>query len=55
MFYILKGSVRVFAGTQSVLLRAGDTAIITMDSEHRFVNEGGGAARLILLVSSPVA
>ncbi|QNN58421.1 helix-turn-helix transcriptional regulator [Diaphorobacter ruginosibacter] len=55
MFYILKGSVRVFAGTESVLLRTGDTAVLTMDSEHRFINEGATPARLILIVSTPVS
>ncbi|WP_353235357.1 XRE family transcriptional regulator [Diaphorobacter ruginosibacter] len=54
MFYILKGVVRVHAAAQSVLLRAGDTVVLSMDSEHRFANEGSGRARLILIVFTPV-
>lgn len=55
MFYILKGTVRIHAGLESVVLRAGDTAVLPMETEHRFANEGAGHARLILIVSTPQA
>ena len=50
VFYILSGQVRVWMGSESVLLAAGDTALLAMDIEHRFANEGQETARLVLLV-----
>lgn len=52
VFYILSGQVRVWMGSESVLLHAGDTAQLVMDIEHRFANEGQEVAHLILLVVS---
>ena len=53
VFYVLQGQIRVWTGTDSVLLAAGDTAVWTMDTEHRFANEGSGAAQFMLLVVTP--
>ncbi|MBF5007696.1 helix-turn-helix domain-containing protein [Diaphorobacter caeni] len=54
VFHILEGDVRVWIGQESVLLNAGDTAVLDMDTEHRFANEGRKIARLMLLVIAPV-
>ena len=54
VFHILKGQVRVWSGEESVLLRAGDTAVLSMDTEHRFINAGNSQARFILMVASPL-
>ena len=53
VFHILDGSVRVWAGQESMLLHAGDTAVLEMDTEHRFANEGRKNARFMLLVIAP--
>ena len=36
-----------------MLLHAGDTAVLEMDTEHRFANEGRKNARFMLLVIAP--
>ncbi|QIL81198.1 helix-turn-helix transcriptional regulator [Diaphorobacter sp. HDW4A] len=54
VFHILEGDVRVWIGQESVLLNAGDTAVLDMDTEHRFANEGRKTARLMLLVIAPM-
>lgn len=53
VFHILAGQVRVWSGSESTLLQAGDTATLVMDTEHHFRNEGEIAASLMLLVISP--
>lgn len=53
VFYVESGSLRVFTGADSVLLQAGDSAQLAMDTEHHFANEGGGVAHFILLVAAP--
>ena len=53
VFYILSGQLRVWTGGDSILLHAGDTAQLLMDTEHRFVNEGKSTAQLLLLVVAP--
>ena len=53
VFYILSGHLRVWTGGDSILLHAGDTAQLLMDTEHRFVNEGRSTAQLLLLVVAP--
>ncbi|MPM50772.1 hypothetical protein SDC9_97515 [bioreactor metagenome] len=54
VFHILEGAVRVWAGPELIVLHAGDTAVLEMDTEHRFANEGRKPARLILLVVAPM-
>lgn len=53
VFHILAGQIRVWSGTESTLLQAGDTATLVMDTEHHFRNEGETPASLMLLVISP--
>ena len=53
VFYVESGSLRVFTGADSVLLQAGDSAQLAMDTEHHFANEGRGVAHFILLVATP--
>lgn len=53
VFHLLDGTVRIWTGAHSVQLRSGDTAVLTMDVEHRFINEGRKPARLMLLVVAP--
>ena len=53
VFHVLKGSIRIWTAGDSVLLHDGDTAVLAMDAEHRFANEGDSTATLILLVVSP--
>ncbi len=55
VFYLESGQLRVWTGVESVLLHAGDSAQLGVDTEHRFANEGTGPARFILLVVSPAA
>ena len=53
VFYVESGTLRVWTGADSVLLQAGDSAQLAMDTEHHFANEGDAAARFILLVAAP--
>ena len=53
VFHILSGQLRVWTGADSILLQAGDTAQLLMDTEHRFVNEGRETTQLLLLVVAP--
>ena len=53
VFHVLAGSVAVFTAQEQVLLHAGDTATLVVDSEHRLANAGDAPARLLLLVLSP--
>ena len=46
--------MRVWSGEQSVLLRAGDPAVLSMDTEARFIDAGNSQARFILMVASPL-
>ncbi|MDO5289204.1 MAG: XRE family transcriptional regulator [Pseudomonadota bacterium] len=52
-FHLLQGRICIEAAGQSLHLRAGDTATLQADTEHRFRNTGQGIARLMLLVCSP--
>ena len=54
VFHVLEGSIEVFTAQEQVLLHAGDTATLVVDSEHRLVNAGDEPARLLLLVLSPL-
>ena len=53
VFHVLEGSIEVFTAQEQVLLHAGDTATLVVDSEHRLANASGQPARLLLLVLSP--
>lgn len=55
VFHVLEGSIEVFTAQEQVLLHAGDTATLVVDSEHRLVNASDVSARLLLLVLSPMA
>ena len=55
VFHVLEGSIEVFTAQEQVLLHAGDTATLVVDSEHRLVNASDVTARLLLLVLSPMA
>ncbi|MGE8318880.1 MAG: helix-turn-helix domain-containing protein [Comamonas sp.] len=50
VFHVLEGSIEVFTAHEQVLLHAGDTATLVVDSEHRLANAGDVPARLLLLV-----
>ena len=54
VFHVLEGSIEVFTAQEQVLLHAGDTATLVVDSEHRLANASGQPARLLLLVLSPL-
>ena len=55
VFHVLEGSIEVFTAQEQVMLHAGDTATLVVDSEHRLVNASDVTARLLLLVLSPMA
>lgn len=53
LFELLQGRICIGAAGQRLHLRAGDTATLQADTEHRFRNTGQGIARLMLLECSP--
>ena len=55
VFHVLEGSIEVFTAQEQVLLHAGDTATLVVDSEHRLANTADTTSRLLLLVLSPLA
>lgn len=55
VFHVLQGSIEVFTAQEQVLLHAGDTATLVVDSEHRLENASDQPARLLLLGLSPMA
>lgn len=52
VFHVLEGSIEVFTAQEQVLLHAGDTATLVVDSEHRLVNASDVTARLLVLSPS---
>lgn len=50
IFHILAGQLEVHAARETLMLNAGDTATLRVDSEHWFRNPGRRPARLILTV-----
>ena len=50
IFHILSGSLQVHTAQEIVDLNAGDTAMLRVDMEHWFINNGQEPARVILMV-----
>ena len=54
-FFVPLAWTFVLDAQEQVLLHAGDTATLVVDSEHRLANAADTTARLLLLVLSPLA
>ncbi len=50
IFYVLAGSLKIQAGNEVFELYQGDSAVITVDVEHRFFNSGTTTAEFTLLI-----
>lgn len=50
IFHLLAGRLQVHTARQVIVLDAGDTATLRVDSEHWFTSTGNEPARVILLV-----
>lgn len=55
IFHILDGRLEVNTGQDTVVLEAGDTAIVHVDMEHWFTNTGSETATIILIVLGPLS
>lgn len=53
IFHILAGRLEVHTGQETLILDAGDTATVLVDTEHWFRNVGEKPARIILTVLGP--
>ena len=50
IFYVLAGSLKIQAGNEVFELYQGDSAVITVDVEHRFFNSGTVTTEFTLLI-----
>lgn len=53
LLQVLKGSVEIITGGQTVVLAVGDAITFHADTDHSYVNAGRGAARFTLTVFEP--
>lgn len=53
IFHLLAGVLEVHTGEESVVLNAGDTVTLRVDTEHWFESTGVESARIILIVLGP--
>ncbi|RCK69861.1 cupin domain-containing protein [Desertihabitans brevis] len=51
---VLEGEATIVVGDQTVVARAGDTAVAPADVWHRFTNTGVGTLRIVCIHASPV-
>jgi transcriptional regulator with XRE-family HTH domain len=52
--YVLEGSVAIsFQGAETIVLQAGDSALVDPSRSHSFANAGAGQARLLSCSSTP--
>lgn len=53
-FTVLEGEVTIVVGDDTIVARAGDTAVAPANTWHRFSNSGDGVLRIVCIHASPV-
>jgi mannose-6-phosphate isomerase-like protein (cupin superfamily) len=51
---VLEGEATIVIGDQTLVARAGDTAVAPAEVWHRFTNTGPGTLRIVCIHASPV-